>query len=146
MHDASGADRYGQYWQRTSVADAAYQQGVLAQEMLNRNIAECISKIKTLENLGELKNGFPRDGKSAGERAYDRLANPPPISASIDELGRYRDFDGCMAQKGWERVKYVPYGVAHDARKIYIQNHVRFQDPPSRNNPQPYFESSPYNN
>lgn len=130
--DPAKAAYYAQYWQRTSVADAAYQQGPIAQDTLNRDIASCVTEIKVLSDLGSIKNGFSQDGRATGERAYDNLMTPPPPNASIDEIQRYHDFEGCMVQNGWERVKFVPYGTAFDARRDYVKNHVEYQAKPKR--------------
>jgi len=126
----------GQYWQRASVSDAAYMQGPKAQQMLNNDIATCVSELRELERLGQLRDAIPanpHDGRvlSSDEMALDAFETPERTKYLLSEHGNYHDFETCMIAKGWERVKYVPYSVAHESRKNYLKNHVDYEyEPP----------------
>lgn len=115
----------GEYWQRIHVADAAYQQGAGAQDMLNRNIATCAAEVQVLEKLGSIEKS---SRKPAGKRAYDNRATPPPPNANVDIDGDFHDFESCMILKGWERVEFIPYGTADAARRNFFDNHVGYEE------------------
>jgi len=127
----------GQYWQRASVSDAAYTQGPKAQQMLNNDIAACVTELRELERLGQLRNAIPanpHNGRvtSSDEMALDSFETPERTKYLLSEHGNYHDFETCMIAKGWERVKYVPYSVAHESRKNYMKNHVDYEyNPPA---------------
>lgn len=114
-----------QYWQLSEASDAAYQRGPKAQEMLNRNIASCVAEVKELERLGMIREAIPADNQgrvlSSSQQAYARFDTPEKFGALNLEHNDYQDFEGCMLAKGWERVKYVPYDVAHTARTNYLK-------------------------
>lgn len=125
----------GQYWQRSSVSDAAYQQGPKVQQMLNNDIAGCVTELRELERLGQVRNAIPanpRTGRtlSSDEQALQAWDEPERVRYLLAEHGNYHDFETCMIAKGWERVKYVPYDVAHVARKNYMKNHVAYEYTP----------------
>lgn len=125
----------GQYWQRSSVSDAAYQQGPKAQQMLNNSIADCVTELRELERLGQLRNAIPanphtRRVLSSDEQALAAYDEPERVKYLLSEHGEYHDFETCMIAKGWERVKHVPYDVAHEARKNYMKNHVDYEYTP----------------
>lgn len=122
----------GQYWQRSSVSDAAYQQGVKAQQMLNKSIASCVTELKELENLGEIRQAIPAEPStgrvySSDEKALMRNDTPKREKFLFAEHGNYHDFETCMLAKGWERVMHVPYHVADESRKAYLKNHVDYK-------------------
>jgi hypothetical protein len=105
-----------QYWQRAGASDSAYTQGPKAQDMLARDIARCVAELRELERLGMLHGTIPAD--PATGRLYDpddprrELADweaPDRTGFLRMEQGQYHDFEGCMAYRGWERVKYLPY-------------------------------------
>ena len=125
----------GQYWQRASVSDAAYMQGPKAQQMLNNDIATCVTELRELERLGQLRDAIPanpRDGRvlSSDEMALQSFETPERTKYLLSEHGNYHDFETCMIAKGWERVKYVPFAVAHESRKNYMKNHVDYEYTP----------------
>lgn len=119
-----------QYWQRVSISDAAYQQGPKAQEMLNRDIANCVAKLKEMERLGSIREAIPADSRgrvmSPDEQAYNRYNSPSHYGGLYMENADFHDFEGCMIAGGWERVKHVPYDVAHTARKNYLKAHKHY--------------------
>lgn len=127
----------GQYWQRSSVSDAAYMQGPKAQQMLNRDIAGCVSELKELETLGQIREAIPANPHNDKVLSSDELAlqawdEPERVKYLLAEHGNYHDFETCMVAKGWERVKHVPFDVAHNSRKNYMKNHVDYEYmPPS---------------
>ncbi|MFP4314012.1 MAG: hypothetical protein ACLFR0_06775 [Alphaproteobacteria bacterium] len=121
----------GQYWQRSSVSDAAYIQGPKAQQMLNRDIAGCVAELRELERLGEIREAIPANPHndkvlSSDEMALQAWDEPERVKYLLAEHGNYHDFETCMVSNGWERVKHVPYDVAHNARKNYMKNHVDY--------------------
>lgn len=115
-----------QYWQRSSISDAAYQQGPKAQEMLNRGIANCVAELKELERIGVVRNAIPADSQgrilSKDELAYARYESPDRFGGLNIEESNYHDFEGCMMAKGWERTQFVPYHVADRSRKTYLKS------------------------
>lgn len=121
----------GQYWQRVRASEAAYTQGPKAQQMLNRDIARCVTELRELERLGQLKNAIPtdRDGRVLNPdelelRGYD---HPDRNKHLFMEHGEYHDFETCMLAKGWERVKHVPYDVAERSRAAYLEAHKDYE-------------------
>lgn len=122
----------GQYWQRSSVSDAAYQQGPKAQQMLNRDIAGCVAELRELERLGQIREAIPANPHNKRVISSDELAlqhwdEPERVKYLLAEHGNYHDFETCMIAQGWERVKHVPFDVAHHSRKNYMKNHVNYE-------------------
>lgn len=110
-----------QYWQRSSVSEGIYMQGPKAQQALNHDIADCVTELRELERLGELRNAIPTDlvGRvlDPDDKEIYGWDSPERDGALLAEHTDYKDFEGCMLAKGWERVEYVPYNVrdrAHD--------------------------------
>lgn len=118
----------GQYWQRASTSSAIYLRGPKAQQMLNQDIARCVSDLKELEHLGAIREAFPASTRPDG--SIPDPATPEGRMAQWDTPERkgplysehldYHDFEGCMASKGWERVEDLPYDVARKARGQYL--------------------------
>lgn len=113
-----------QYWQRSSISDAAYQQGPKAQEMLNRDIANCVSTLKEMERIGMARKTIPANNMGRvldrDEEQYKAYDTPDRFGGLNLEAEDYHDFEGCMLTKGWERTEFVPYTVASRARSDYI--------------------------
>lgn len=117
------------YWQRADASEAIYQEGPKAQQMLHRDVARCVTELRELDRLTNLRFTIPADNNPDG--------NPPdPSTASGDlkqwgtperdgylmtELSDYPDFETCMQAKGWERMEHVPYDVAQRSRRTYIE-------------------------
>lgn len=124
----------GQYWQRASVSDAAYQQGPKAQQMLNRDIGRCVTELRELEGLGSIKDAIPSDitGRALNpdEMKLADWDSPERDGMLLAEHTDYTDFEGCMMSKGWERIKYVPYDVAEKSRRTWFQSHVDYGKDP----------------
>jgi hypothetical protein len=118
----------GQYWQRVSASDAIYLQGPKAQQMLNRDISRCVFELRELERLGQIKNAIPTDfhGRVLDPDQKDLYDwdTPERDDQLFAEHGDYQDFESCMLDKGWERVKHVPYSGVERAERAYFANHV----------------------
>lgn len=128
---SAAPDYYGaQFWQRASVSDATYQQGPKAQQMLNRDIGRCVTELRELERLGSIKNAIPTDidGKvrDPDEQILADHDSSDRDGMLLSEHGNYHDFGGCMTDKGWERVKHVPYDVAESGRVNFFKSHVAY--------------------
>ena len=123
--------REGQYWQRVSASEAAFIQGPKAQQMLNRDIANCVVELRELERLGSLRNAIPTDvnGRvlNPDEKEMQRWDTPERDGQLLAEHGNYHDFEGCMLSHGWERVLYVPYDIAEKARGDYLRAHKDYE-------------------
>ncbi len=124
-------EQKGQYWQRVHTSSALYLRGPKAQQMLNRNIARCVTELRELERLGAVKDAIPEyveglvlsedEAKLAGWDAPER------DKELFAEHSDYIDFEGCMLAKGWERIKYVPFDVVKDARDNYKNTHTSYR-------------------
>lgn len=127
----------GQYWQRASVSSSVYMRGPKAQQMLNRDIATCVTELKELERLGGVKEAFPASFDRHGNpvdpgtpnEEIARWDTPERIGALYDEVYEYTDFETCMTTKGWERVEVLPRDVAENARRKYKDQLFRLKDP-----------------
>lgn len=123
----------GQYWQRVNMSDAIYAQGPKAQQMLNRDISRCVTELRELERLGTIKNAIPTDFEGRvldpDEKAMNDWDTPERDQHLLAEHGDYHDFESCMLDKGWERVKHVPYDVAERAEDNYYAANVRYSKP-----------------
>ncbi len=118
----------GQYWQRVHTSSAIYLQGPKAQQMLNRNIARCVTELRELERLGAVKDAIPEYAKgmvlSEEEARLAGWDTPERDEELFAEHGDYIDFEGCMLANGWERIKYVPFDVHKQAVKNYKNAHT----------------------
>ncbi len=130
----SVGDIGGQFWQRVSVSESIYQQGPKAQQMLNRDISRCVVELRELERLGTLKDAIPTDlaGKTLNPdelalRDYDMPEREKHLFA---EHSDYTDFEGCMYERGWERVEHAPYEVTRRGRENYLRAHVDYDYTP----------------
>ncbi|MBL4804502.1 MAG: hypothetical protein JKY71_06515 [Alphaproteobacteria bacterium] len=124
----------GQFWQRVSVSEAVYQQGPKAQQMLNRDISRCVVELRELERLGTLKDAIPTDleGRTLDPdelalRDYDMPEREKHLFA---EHSDYTDFEGCMYERGWERVEHAPFAVTRVGRENYLRAHVDYDYTP----------------
>jgi hypothetical protein len=116
------------YWQRSTVTDAALMAGPKSQQMLYRDLARCSTEMKELEYLGSARNAMPVTTENT---QYNRAAPPETRertkwempgrnSYQLAEHGKYMNFEGCMVDKGWERVERVPYDIATEDRDDYV--------------------------
>lgn len=122
----------GHYWERASVSESIYMRGPKAQQILNRDIARCVTDLRELERLGQIKNAIPAD-------YYDRIDDvaalelakndsPERDGALFAEQTPYHDFESCMQSNGWKRIKHVPYEVSLRAQETYRNNHATYKN------------------
>lgn len=126
-------EREGQYWQRISVSSAIYTVGPKAQQMLNRDIARCVVELRELERLGAVIEPIPTYASenvvlSDDEARMIGFETPERDKELFREHSDYIDFEGCMISKGWQRVKYVPFKVAAQAKENYKKTHVAYRE------------------
>ncbi|MGH1377543.1 MAG: hypothetical protein ACRBB3_01860 [Alphaproteobacteria bacterium] len=127
----------GQYWQRVHSSSALYLRGPKAQQMLNRNIARCVTELRELERLGSVKDAIPLyahdnfdDGLvlSKEEAELAGWDTPERDKELFAEHSDYIDFEGCMLAKGWQRIEYVPFKVSGEARENYKITHTKSRE------------------
>ena len=123
----------GQYWQRTSASSAIYTRGPKAQQLLNRDISRCVVELREMERLGVIRDAIPKyvdQGRvlSEAEANLEGIDSPERDEELFYEHSDYHDFEGCMQAKGWERIKYVPFDVAEQAREDYLDAHADYRD------------------
>ncbi len=126
----------GQYWERKDMSDAAWQNGPKAQTMMNRDISRCLTDLKEEQHTSNLRNALP-DGPNpnaanADEKDLADWNDPTHDGALLAEHTDYHDFDGCMNEKGWQRVDTIPYDVAGQARENYYKANVNYGSDPAR--------------
>ena len=121
-------EKEGQYWQRISTSSSLYLRGPKAQQMLNRDIARCVTELRELERLGAVKDAIPEYAEDiVMSREEAKLAGhdtPERDKELFAEHSDYIDFEGCMIAKGWERIKYVPFDTVRQADQNYLNTHV----------------------
>lgn len=121
----------GQYWQRVHASSAIYLQGPKAQQILNRDIARCVTELRELERLGAVKDAIPEYAEgivlSEAEAHLAGWDTPERDEDLYAEHNDYSDFEGCMLEKGWERIKYVPFEVAEQSRHNYLSSHSQYR-------------------
>ncbi len=122
----------GQYWQRANVSETIYMRGPKAQQMLNRDIAQCVTELRELGRLGALKHAIPTDyeGRVLDPDQRDLLDwdTPERDNNLLTEHADYHNFETCMLAKGWERTMNVSYKVATRAYDNYYKAHVDYRD------------------
>jgi hypothetical protein len=122
----------GQYWQRIHTSSALYLRGPKAQQMLNRDIARCVVELRELERLGAVKDAIPEYAEgvvlNSDEAHLHGIDFPERDKDLYAEHSDYIDFEGCMLSNGWERIKYVPYGVAENSRENFKRTHSATRD------------------
>ena len=119
------------YWQRQNASSALYLQGPKAQQMLHKEISECVTEIGELEKLGELRRAVPAHYNSGNSAEYrtasqaelNQWDSPARDGYLYAEHLDYHDFETCMGAKGWERVEHLPYTAADKARQDYIDRY-----------------------
>ncbi len=121
----------GQYWQRISASDSVYLRGPKAQEMLNRDIARCVTELRELERLGQVRNAIPADTTGRvldpDELETVRRNDPEYDGALLAEQKDYQDFEGCMYAGGWERAVTIPFEGLERSEDNYRSNHVDYR-------------------
>lgn len=110
------------YWQRIEDSSALYMTGPKAQQTLDENIATCVREVDELVELDALKKKMPPDTHSEYHRALDASGDlayydtPTRLGNKKVSDKDFQDFEGCMRTAGWERVRYVRYQTALQAR------------------------------
>ncbi len=121
-----------QYWQRANPADTTYINGPKAQQLLNRDIARCVTELRELERLGQIKNAIPvtPDGRvlNPDELAMREVDTPERDGYLFAEHKNYSDFEGCMDFAGWERTRSLTYDMSLRAEHNFFANHVNYKD------------------
>jgi hypothetical protein len=117
------------YWQKQDPSSSLYLTGVKAQQTLEQDIAECVHVVIELTKLGDVRGHVPAMMQPLG--SYDQKEATQSMSKlpywDVPEYIRdlrvdhtdFHDFDGCMAHKGWQRVKYVAPEAERRANQIY---------------------------
>lgn len=116
------------FWQRNSASSALYLRGPKAQQMLHQDISRCVTDIRELENLGEIRRAVPAtynsgnniETTSPAKKQLDQYDTPQRDGYLYSEHLEYHDFETCMYSKGWERVEYLPTNAADQARQNYL--------------------------
>lgn len=121
-----------QYWQRSNATETTYINGPKAQQLLNRDIARCVTELRELERLGQIKDAIPTT-------ASGRLLNPDEIEMKkadtplregylFGEHKNYEDFEGCMDHAGWERTRTISYEATKRSENNFFANHINFKE------------------
>lgn len=121
----------GQYWQRVNASSSIYLRGPKAQQILNRDIARCVVELRELERLGAVKDAIPEYAEgivlSEAEAHMAGIDTPERDDELYAEHADYSDFEGCMLEDGWERIKYVPFEQAAQAQDNYLSTHEQYR-------------------
>ncbi len=113
------------YWQRVEDDSALWMTGPKAQQKLDQDIAGCVREIDELVELDALRETTPADTHVEYNRALkasgdlDFYDTPTRLGSHKVAHTDYHDFDGCMRYKGWERVNYVRYQTAAQAKQVH---------------------------
>lgn len=110
------------YWSRVEDNSALWMTGPKAQQTLDENIASCVRQVDELVELGALRETTPPDTHSEYHRALrasgdlDYYDTPTRYGEHRVSHKDFHDFDSCMRYMGWERVTFVRYSVAKQAK------------------------------
>lgn len=126
---ACTAKRELHYWQKTDADTALYLTGPKAQQILEENIAECVHLIIELTKIENVRDGVPpyadplhgvdQPDITADMGGLPRWETPERIRELRVNHSDFHDFDGCMREKGWERVKYVFPDQEEKSKRVY---------------------------
>ena len=113
------------YWQRIETHSALYLTGVKAQQQLDENISACVREVDELIRLKAIRETTPPD---THYEYHDALRESGDLAAfetpehhknlHVDH-SEYYDFESCMRNQGWERVRAVRYQAAKQSRENY---------------------------
>lgn len=124
-------EKEGQYWQRVNVSETTWLRGMKAQQLLNKDIASCVTELRELERLGMLRNAIPTNMSGRvldpDELELSKWDTPERDKHLLTEHSDYQDFNGCMLAKGWERIKFIPYDRVEQSRKDYLDAHIDYE-------------------
>lgn len=113
------------YWQRVEGDSALWMTGPKAQQELEQNIATCVREVDELVELGALREATPPDTHSEYHRALeasgdlDYFDTPTRLGDHMVAHTDFHDFESCMRDKGWERVRAVRYSTARKSQEVY---------------------------
>lgn len=126
---AGCADNERHYWQKTDPNTAIYLTGVKAQQTLEQDISECVHTIIELTKLADKRGNVPSATQPLGnydqKEATDGMSRLPlwDVPEYVRDLRvdhtDFQDFDGCMAYKGWTRVRYVGPADEMRSKEVY---------------------------
>lgn len=122
--DKEKLGEHADFWQRSDTTSAIYTRGPKAQQMLNRDITNCVVAVRELNRLGALRHAFPGNSPadpSSPQGKIDKFDTPERTGYLRSEHHPYVDFETCMLHHGWERIEHVPYSVAERSRDTYIK-------------------------
>ena len=124
--------KQGQYWQRANTSETIYINGPKAQQLLNRDIASCVTELRELERLGQIKDAIPttKNGRvlNPDEKTMHEVDTPERDGYLFAEHKNYTDFESCMAASGWERTQTITYETAKRSEKNFFANHIDFKN------------------
>lgn len=120
---------HAQFWQRSDATSATYMRGPKAQQQLFKDISRCTYEIRELERLGAIRAATPANTRPDGsipdptmpEGKLESWDSPERDGYLYAEHSNYHDFETCMQYAGWERIEYLPYETADEARDTYLQ-------------------------
>ena len=125
-YNAGAKFKRAQFWQRIHASEAIYLTGPKSHQMLNRDIARCVTELRELIRLGVIREAMVMDASgrvmSADEMELENWDMPERDQYLLTEHGDYHDFEGCMLAKGWERVLYMPHEQAIISRDNYLDS------------------------
>lgn len=143
------ADPERHYWQKTDPNTAIYLTGVKAQQTLEQDISECVHLIIELTKLSDTRGQVPSYNQTLGtydqKQASAEMSRLPlwDVPEYIRDLrvdhSEFHDFDGCMAWKGWNRVRYVGPSAEMRSKEVYDDTanySVRPRNPLTQSNSQ----------
>lgn len=113
------------YWQRVEDKSALWMTGPKAQQELDQNIASCVREVDELVEIGALRETMPPDTHSEYHRSLeasgdlDYYDTPTRYGDHMVSHTNFHDFESCMRDKGWERVRFVRYSTAKQAKTTY---------------------------
>ncbi|MGH1397864.1 MAG: hypothetical protein ACRBCT_01490 [Alphaproteobacteria bacterium] len=109
------------YWQRVSASEAAHIRGASAQSILNRDIAHCMTELKELVRLGEIKIPQP-------EPTHPLMPAAQKDTNLLDNHAAADNFQSCMENNGWERTITLNKATLERASHSYYSNHVKYRE------------------
>ena len=113
------------YWQRVEDNSAMWMTGPKAQQQLDQDISGCVREVDELVELGALRETTPPDTHSEYHRALkasgvlDHYDTPTRYGNHKVSHTDFHDYESCMRFKGWERVDFVRYQAARQAKAVY---------------------------
>lgn len=113
------------YWQRVEDNSALWMTGPKAQQELDQNIATCVREVDELVEIGALRETMPPDTHDEYHKALNRSGDldyydtPTRLGDHMVAHTDFHDFESCMRDKGWERVKFIRYQTAAKSKQTY---------------------------